>query len=268
MTRQLKNITVSLQWILPRMAGTEQGNISNLATEQGAIESSVFAASSAYNADELVNLLQSSGSSLSLTLDTSSDDTASVVWQPETERSLEPRASFSQILTGLPPQDQFGRLRHTDTLMSSTATLRMLQAQKTRRSRLRYVKSSKVPNMPFSNLDPSGVSATIISLLQIASQVRLQCRFKSQNVLTCVKMAASSDITLQLTSDVQDIVGRVTAISELMQVFFDQDGGPEGLPAIWPVMEASVREYFDYINRALYPAKKRAGLSGTHTPPL
>ncbi|KAL8795454.1 MAG: hypothetical protein Q9195_002043 [Heterodermia aff. obscurata] len=84
MSRQLKDITITLQWLLPQVPGTGQRVASITSVEQKAIESSVFAASSAYNADELATLLRSSGSSLSLALDTSDDDTASVLWQPET----------------------------------------------------------------------------------------------------------------------------------------------------------------------------------------
>ena len=163
MSRQLKDITITLQWLLPRVPGTERQVTPRTPAEQRAIESSVFAASSAYNADELANLLRSSGSSLSLALDTSNDDTASVLWQPETERSLEPRASFSRALVGPPPQDQLGRLRHTDTSLSSIATSGMLQVQKTRRSWF--------DKAPAPLLDPLGMSYSVIGMIQMASMV-------------------------------------------------------------------------------------------------
>ena len=171
MSRQLKDITITLQWLLPRVPGSERQVTPITSVEQTAIESSVFAASSAYNADELANLLRSSGSSLSLALDTSNGDTASVLWQPETERSLEPRASFSRALTGPPPQDQQGRLRHTDSLMSSTATSGILQVQKTRRSWLR-----KVAALP---LDPFSITGSIIAMIQMASVVSRTFSFKT-----------------------------------------------------------------------------------------
>lgn len=161
MSRQLKDITITLQWLLPKVPGQRAAPITS--AEQKAVESSVFAASSAYNADELATLLRSSGSSLSLALDTSDDDTASVLWQPETERSLEPRASFSRALTGPPPQDQLGRLRNTDSLMSSTATSGMLQIQETRRSWLR--------NAPASVVDLPRMTTSIAVVYQMASVV-------------------------------------------------------------------------------------------------
>lgn len=163
MSRQLKDITITLQWLLPRVPDYEQRIQSIANDDHRAIESSVFAASSAYNAGELVNLLRSSGSSLSLALDTSNNDTASVLWQPETERTLEPRASFSRVLRGPPPQDHFGNLRRTDSLMSSRATSGMVQVQKTRRSWLR-----KAPSLAF---DPLTISASVMGMIQMSSVV-------------------------------------------------------------------------------------------------
>ena len=51
MSRQLKDITITLQWLLPKVPGQRAAPITS--AEQKAVESSVFAASSAYNADEL-----------------------------------------------------------------------------------------------------------------------------------------------------------------------------------------------------------------------
>ena len=163
MSRQLKDITVTLQWLLPRVQGVEQRTEMISSAEQGAIESSVFAASSAYSAEELANLLRASGSSLSLALDTSNDDIASVLWQPETERSLEPRASLSRASTALPLQDGSGRLRQTDSLMSPAATSAMIQVRKTRSSWLR-----KAPSLSAGS---GNLIRSVVEVIQFGSAV-------------------------------------------------------------------------------------------------
>ena len=163
MSRQLKDITVTLQWLLPRVQGVGQRSKLISSTEEGAIESSVFAASSAYSAEELVNLLQSSGSSLSLALDTSNDDTASLLWQPETDRTLKPRASLSRASSALPLHDPSGRLRQTDSLMSLPATSAMVQVHNTRTSWLR-----KASSLSFAS---SGLIPSVVDIIILGSQV-------------------------------------------------------------------------------------------------
>ena len=258
MSRQLKDITITLQWLLPRVPGAERQVTPRTPVEQRAIESSVFAASSAYNADELANLLRSSGSSLSLALDTSNDDTASVLWQPETERSLEPRASFSRASIGPPPQDQLGRLRHTDSSLSSIATSGILQVRNTRRSWLQK-------NLAVAS-DPPGVTSSVIAMIQLASTVSRTMYLKDSMTFNMQRSKFSSYVSRlsnassQLTHELEDIMTRVSSLSALLQVMNEADEETSGLSLAWKSTEQSVREYFDLINRALDRTKKGAGI--------
>jgi len=73
-----------------------------LLEEDCGVESSVFDASTAYTASDLANLLQSSGSVLSLTLSHTADGKIDAVWVPETEESVPLRSATVQIRPSLP----------------------------------------------------------------------------------------------------------------------------------------------------------------------
>ena len=255
MSRQLKDITITLQWLLPRIPDNERQVAPITSVEQRAVESSVFAASSAYNADELANLLRSSGSSLSLALDTSNDDTASVLWQPETERSLEPRASFSRASIGPPPQDQSGRHRNTDKSLSPIATSAILQVQKTRRSWLQ-----KAPALPF---DGFRFAALVIDMVQMASYVSRIMYLEDCMIFTiqCSEMISIAGKTSSpLVYELQDMATRAGSLSGLLQFMNDAGGEDPGLHDAWNSAKESVREYCDLINRAFGRSKKETGM--------
>lgn len=67
--------------------------------------------------------------------------------------------------------------------------------------------------------------------------------------------------TSQLQSDIEEIMARVTSFSGLLDtITVDEPGeAPPGLLEAWNLTERSVREYYDFINRALDRARKGAG---------
>lgn len=259
MSRQLKDITVTLQWLLPRVQGVGQRTDMIPSAEQGAIESSVFAASSAYSAEELANLLRSSGSSLSLALDTSNDDIASVLWQPETEQSLEPRASLSRASTGLPLQDGSGRLIQTDSLMSPTATSAMVQIQKTRSFWLRKADSLSLGSV--------AIIGSVIQIVQLGSSVSA-CMSSERNPAYLLRIKVSrmiSEVSIagrvrkQLMTDLQEIAARITSLSGLLEVMIEAGEERPGLLDAWKRTQSSLQEYYEFVNSAFVRAGKGAG---------
>ena len=142
MDRRLQNISIAMEWIVQKVANKQMGDeVDGPETT----ESSVFAASSAYTGDELAKLLQSTGSSVSLALETTSDDTVSVVWQPLTERTLEPKAASSSFVRGLPMYDGIGRIKRTDTVLSSMTISTILRTQSKRKMWLSEAGSISLP---------------------------------------------------------------------------------------------------------------------------
>ena len=140
--RRLQNISIVMEWIVQKCADKQTGDEVD---EPETTESSVFAASSAYTRDELVKLLRSTGSSVSLALENTSDDSISVVWQPLTERTIEAKAASSSFVRGLPVYDGVGRIKRTDTVLSSMITSTILRTQSKRKLWLNEAETMSLP---------------------------------------------------------------------------------------------------------------------------
>ena len=106
--RRLKDIHVFCQWIVGANAATSK-TLSAVPSED--IQTTAFPLSSAYDSSEMKRLLQSSGSTLSLTLGDMDEDSVTAICQPEAQSEVPLKRIVSTIESGRPPKDSEGFFR-------------------------------------------------------------------------------------------------------------------------------------------------------------
>ena len=106
--RRLKDIHVFCQWIVGANAANSK-RISASSNEH--IQTTAFPLSSAYGSSEIQKLLQSSGSTLSLTLSDMDEGSVSAICQPEPQSEVPLKRIVSTIGSGRPPKDSEGFFR-------------------------------------------------------------------------------------------------------------------------------------------------------------
>ncbi|KAA8894015.1 hypothetical protein FN846DRAFT_457641 [Sphaerosporella brunnea] len=111
MNRTLKNVQVTLQWMVHKAFQQHPRRDSQSLSEQTPfpinppseelLESSVFTASTTYKPTELAQLLQDTGSVFSLTLEKTPEDTVAVLWSSD-QAAVPQRLSAANIRPGAP----------------------------------------------------------------------------------------------------------------------------------------------------------------------
>ena len=246
--RQLKNISICMEWLVPN-AGAIQGRSHIRQIEQpGLLESSVFAASSAYNAAEVINLLRCPGSSLSLTLK-ASDETISVIWQPETAPNLEPRSAVSRYPRGPPIYASVGRMKQTDTAMSPATTSIIMQWQKTRknwRNQFNQDEQGFIVNNPIlsSFID-------LVFFLELSREDHATSRELYRE--------DSKSFQHEFVEDLDEMVLKMSCMNRYILLFEHPYGSTEHmlLKILWPAMDQAVRDYCQFAERTLLDPIKR-----------
>ena len=80
--RRLKNLEIFAEWFVNHGSSSRHTSPSS---PSGSVETTAFSLSSAYDAEDIANLLKSSGSVLSLTLGDLEEGSVAAVWEPELE---------------------------------------------------------------------------------------------------------------------------------------------------------------------------------------
>jgi hypothetical protein len=130
MNRRLKNVQVILEWVAQKSCQQNTNHNQGSSTPMifspdDFLESSVVTASTSYGPGELANLLQSTSSVLSLTLETNLDDTVTVQWSPA-EAAAPQRSSAAEIRLGTPQWST----DNGSNLFDSTEIIPMLQSRR------------------------------------------------------------------------------------------------------------------------------------------
>ena len=112
--RRLKDIHVFCQWVVGQ---NTRGHDSSQSGGQ-IIETSAFAASSAYDEGDIARLLQSSGSVLSLTLGEPVDETLGAVWTPDPVSRVPLRRAITTAIAGSQHTDRQGNYIRNDKTVS------------------------------------------------------------------------------------------------------------------------------------------------------
>ncbi len=106
--RRLKDIHICCQWIVGADAANSK-RFSAVPSED--IQTTAFPLSSAYDSSEMKRLLQSSGSTLSLTLADMNEDSVTAICQPGAQSEVPLKRIVSTIEPGRPPKDSEGFFR-------------------------------------------------------------------------------------------------------------------------------------------------------------
>ena len=251
--RQLKNISICMEWAVPDVgASQEMGHERQVFEQPGLLESSVFAASSAYHAGEVANLLRSPGSSLSLTLK-ASDDTISVIWQPETAPNLEPRSAVSRYPRGPPIYASVGRMKHTDTAMSPATTSIIIQWQNTRRNWRNQFNQDEQDFIVDNPILSSFID--LVFFLELSREDHATTReFYREDY-----REASKSFQHEYVEDLDEIVLKMGCMNRYILLFEHPYGSTEHmlLKLLWPVMDQAVRDYCQFAERTLLDPIKR-----------
>ena len=106
--RRLKDIIIYCQWIV----GADAANSKRIsAAPNETIQTTDFPLSSACDDSEMKRLLQSSESTLSVTLGDMVEDSVSAIWQPEPQTKVPLKWIVSTIESGKPLKDSEGLFR-------------------------------------------------------------------------------------------------------------------------------------------------------------
>lgn len=116
--RRLKDIHVFCQWFVGQQRSAGEGSTSGAQR----IETSAFAASSAYDEGDIARLLQSSGSVLSLTLGEPADESLGAIWTPDAVSRDPLRRSITSTTSGSPRTDRQGNYICTDQTIARSAS--------------------------------------------------------------------------------------------------------------------------------------------------
>lgn len=246
--RQLKNISICIEWLVPNVGASQSRSHVRQVEQSGLLESSVFAASSAYNAAEVVTLLQCPGSSLSLTLK-ASDETISVIWQPETAPNLEPRSAVSRYPRGPPIYASVGRMNHTDTVMSPAITSIIIQWQNTRRN---WRNQFNQDEQHFIGVNPILSSfIDLVFFLELSREDHASSRGLYRE--------DGNSFQHEFVEDLDDMVLKMGCMNRYILLFEHPHGSTEHrlLKLLWPAMDQAVREYCRFAERALLDPIKR-----------
>ena len=102
--RRLKDIHVFCQWIV----GGNAANSKRISVSSNENIQTAFPLSSAYGSSEIQKLLQSLGSTLSLTLSDMDEGSVSAICQPGPQSEVPLKRIVSTIESGRPPKDSEG----------------------------------------------------------------------------------------------------------------------------------------------------------------
>ena len=103
--RRIKNLDIFAEWFVNHGSSSRHTSPSS---PSGSVETTAFFLSSAYDAEDIANLLKSSGSVLSLTLGDLEEGSTGAVWEPEPESTVPLRRVVSTLQAGPPPTDGQG----------------------------------------------------------------------------------------------------------------------------------------------------------------
>ena len=106
--RRLKDIHVFCQWVVKGDATNSKRTSAGFNEH---IQTTAFPLSSAYGSSEMEKLLQSSGSTLSLTLSDIDEGSVSAICQPGPQSEIPLKRIVSTIEPGRPPKDSEGLFR-------------------------------------------------------------------------------------------------------------------------------------------------------------
>lgn len=246
--RQLKNISICIEWLVPNVGAVQSKSLVRQPDQPGSLESSVFAASSAYNAAEVVDLLHRSGSSLSLTLK-ASDETISVIWQPETAPHLEPRSAVSRYTRGPPIYASVGRMKHTDTVVSPATTSIIMKWQNTRR---KWRNKFNQDEQGFIAHHP--ILSSFIDLMFF-----LELSREDHATSKDLYRDDSKSYKHEFLEDLDEIVLKMNSMNRYILLFEHPHGSTEHilLNILWPAMDEAVRDYCQFAERTLLDTVKR-----------
>lgn len=116
--RRLKNLNIFAEWVVNH--GSSSRHTSSSSPSES-VETTAFSLSSAYEAEEIGNLLKSSGSVLSLTLGDLEEGSVGAVWEPEPESTVPLRRVVSTLQAGRPPTDDQGLFESRSRVVQSSS---------------------------------------------------------------------------------------------------------------------------------------------------
>ena len=237
-----------MEWLAPNVGAVQGRSNTRQIEESGIVESSVFAASSSYNAAEIVKLLRSPGASLSLTLKASVEN-VSITWQPETARNVAPRSAVSRYSLGPPVYASVGRMKHTDTVISSATTSIINQWQKARRNgRNKF----NLDEQSFIAINP--ILSSFIDLVFFLELTREDHATSRQLYLEDI-----SSFQREFVDDLDEMVLKMSCMNRYILLFEHPHGSTEHrlLKLLWPAMDEAVRAYCHFAERTLLDPLKR-----------
>ena len=179
--RRLKDIHVICQWIVGGGAANSK-RISANSNEN--IQTTAFPLSSAYGSSEIQKLLQSSGSTLSLTLSDMDEGSVSAICQPGPQSEVPLKRIMSTIESGRPPKDSEGFFRSkTQTIpLSLEGFDERLDTVKRLTDRSRLEANSKLKTADLLLQGVQVVSSTAVSWRETFTNINI-CRASHQCLL-------------------------------------------------------------------------------------